>query len=984
MRFKSAILAAALATSLAALAGCSSGDAGGDIIQVGGGNGGGTPPPPTENEDPFPVSDVFNADTKNRLVDAALNDNGTPSASSPDLQNPLYAFSTSSPDLQDAVYALPAADPFFDAVDYIGAFPQDSDDNWTDGWTVFLNGNLAPWKPATEGTLNGAVPAADGSCPTGTTSVGSTTLPAGFSGTMDLCQLERRYATNGQTLALTNDNIYITQPGFPGTYIGNGEGNDLDPSNDVNVTLSIEPGTLILGGSQEAVIVTRGSQIQAVGTAANPIVFSSRKQFDDWRQTGDPDSGFGEWAGLALMGYGQENRCPQVAFTTCDIRAEGDIGYYGGNDDADSSGRVEYALILHAGNDIDGNGNELNLFTLFSVGSGTQLSHIQVHRGLDDGIEFFGGTASIKYAVITDADDDSLDWGQGWRGNAQFIAVRQSPQSADKIIEADNDADNNTAMPISAPTIANMTAIGFLNSQTGGAGVQLRRGTFAKIYNSIFAGPRNYCLRVETAAGGAALTNGNSVIENSIVYCPDSTEFSGSSGVTAAEVESWFNAGANNRVLNANLQANLVPNPVEGGSSAAGSLVANNYIGAFAQDTADTWASGWTVGLNGNATVWRPATAGTLAGGTPVADGTCPAGTTVLGAQDLPAAFSGQMDLCQLPRRFETDGEVISLTNDNIYALADGFPGTYLGNGERQLADGETPVSVTLRIEQGSLILGGNQEALIVTRGSTIEARGEPENPIVMTSDQQFNDWVGGSDGDAGRGEWAGLALMGFARENQCPASGVCNVRAEGDIGFYGGSNDNESSGILRYVVVQHAGNDIDGNGNELNGISFFGTGSSTRVSFVQSHKGLDDGIEFFGGTTFMDHAVITDAADDSLDWGQGWRGGAQFVVVKQASDQGERGIEADNDGDNPQAEPVSEPALANLTFVGSPTTSPDQTTQGILLRRGTGASITNSIIANFEQCFDMDDNATFTRYEENRISLENIVMSCGTNFVEE
>ncbi|HSN72377.1 MAG TPA: hypothetical protein VLT59_12765, partial [Steroidobacteraceae bacterium] len=528
MRSKSAILAAALAASLAALAGCSSGDAGGDIIQVGGGNGGGGTPPPSTNDDPFPVSDVFNAGSNNRLIDPVLNSNGTPSASSPDLQNPSFAFSTSSPDLQDPAFALPANDPFFTPVDYIGAFPQDTDDNWTEGWTVFLNGNLAPWKPATEGTLNGAVPNANGACPAGTIDVGNTTLPGGFSGTMDICQLERRYTTD---VTLTNDNVYILQSGFPGTYIGNGEANDLDPSNDLNVTLTIEPGTLVLGSEQEALIVTRGSQIQAVGTAANPIVFSSRKQFDDWRQTGDPDSGFGEWAGLALMGYGQENRCPQVAFTECDIRAEGDIGYYGGNDDADSSGRIEYALVLHAGNDIDGNGNELNLFTLFGVGSGTQLSHIQVHRGLDDGIEFFGGTASIKYAVITDADDDSLDWGQGWRGNAQFVAIRQSPQSADKLIEADNDADNNTAIPISAPTIANLTAVGFLNpAQSGSAGVQLRRGTFAKIYNSIVTVSRNYCLRVETAAGGAALTSGDSVIANSILFCPDSTEFAGSSG----------------------------------------------------------------------------------------------------------------------------------------------------------------------------------------------------------------------------------------------------------------------------------------------------------------------------------------------------------------------------------------------------------------------------------------------------------------------
>jgi len=152
----------------------------------------------------------------------------------------------------------------------------------------------------------------------------------------------------------------------------------------------------------------------------------------------------------------------------------------------------------------------------------------------------------------------------------------------------------------------------------------------------------------------------------------------------------------------------------------------------------------------------------------------------------------------------------------------------------------------------------------------------------------------------------------------------------------------------------------------------------------VQAHQGLDDGMEHFGGATFMDHVVITSAADDSLDWGQGWRGGAQFVVVKQADDDGERGIEADNDEDNPQAEPVSEPVLANMTLFGEPVTDPAKTTQGVLLRRGTGATITNSIITNFEQCFDMDGSATFTRYEEGRISLNNIVMTCETNFVEE
>jgi hypothetical protein len=278
------------------------------------------------------------------------------------------------------------------------------------------------------------------------------------------------------------------------------------------------------------------------------------------------------------------------------------------------------------------------------------------------------------------------------------------------------------------------------------------------------------------------------------------------------------------------------------------------------------------------------------------------------------------------------------------------------------------------------LILGDLQEALIITRGSRIEAVGTEEDPIVMTSRPQFEAWVAGGDGSSGRGEWAGLALMGYAVSNECGSP--CDVNAEGNIGAYGGSDDDDSSGELRYVVIAHTGNDIDGNGNELQGLSMFATGRNTEVGFIQSHNSDDDGIEFFGSTQFVDHIVLTGAADDSFDWGQGWTGGAQFVVVKQAEDDGERGIEADNDGDSNDATPISRPTLANFTMLG--TSSSDQkTTQGILLRVGTGAEIWNFTITGFERCFDIDDEATFSRFPDDLL-VRNTVLSCDVNFVEE
>ena len=171
--------------------------------------------------------------------------------------------------------------------------------------------------------------------------------------------------------------------------------------------------------------------------------------------------------------------------------------------------------------------------------------------------------------------------------------------------------------------------------------------------------------------------------------------------------------------------------------------------------------------------------------------------------------------------------------------------------------------------------------------------------------------------------------------------------------------------------------------GNELNGLTLFATGSGTRVSYVQVHLGLDDGVEHFGATDFMDHIVITDAADDSFDWGQGYRGGAQFVVIRQASDDADRAASRPTmTATRPNAEPISGPTLANFTMIG--TEHGGANTIGVLLRRGTGAFMWNSVITGFNRCVDFDNEATFGRYDAGAIGFRNNVVSCATNFDEE
>jgi len=961
--------------------------------QPSGGNG-------SQLTDPYSVQSFFNAGRNNRVLTGLnLNTNGIPGVNSPELQGATYRFSGSSPELQGSAYvtgfAQSSLDMGFVDVNYIGAFPQndDSAQGWAEGWTIDVQGNASVWEPASEGTLAGQSPQADSQCPAGTTDVDNVNLLAatGVTGQMDVCQLQRRYSTDGSTITLTNDNIYRLASGFPGTYIGNGDANLGTPNAPemVDVTLTIEPGTLILGSPGEALIITRGATINAVGTSRDPIVMTSKAQFDRWIGGGSAVSGRGEWAGLALMGQAGSNECGNP----CNVDAEGGIGRYGGTNDADNSGRLEYVVIRHAGNDIDGNGNELNGLTFFATGSGTRASHVQVHNGLDDGVEHFGGTTFIDHIVLTGNGDDSFDWGQGYRGGAQFVFIRLSSDDGERGIEADNDSDAPNAIPRSAPVLANFTIVGSERGPRDTDGVLFRRGTGAELHNSIVTGFLDSCLDIDGDAT-AALFSTSLQVRNSVFWCPDSEIFeSGDNDVTSASIQAWVGApNGGNRIIDPNLQPNGNPNPVSG-SDADNNFMSTDYIGAFDPESEDNWTDPWTVSLNGNTSIWKPAIYN------PQADGNCPAGTTDEGDQNTPTADGegnaieatriGTMDLCRLARRYDTNDTTMTLTNDNIYLLASGFPGTHIGNGERELQADTAVSSVTLKIEPGTLILGSPEEALIITRGSRIEASGTSTDPIVMTSKAQFDNWVGTGDATSGRGEWAGLALMGRARSNECGTP--CNVDAEGGIGRYGGTDDSDSSGRLRYVVIRHAGNDIDGNGNELNGLTFFATGSGTRASYIQVHKGLDDGMEHFGSTDFIHHIVLTDNGDDSFDWGQGYTGGAQFIIVRQAADRADRGIEADNDSDAPNAPPISSPTLANMTLIGTLEGGETRTTQGILFRRGTGAKVWNSIATGFNVCLDIDDAATFTRAGDNApnelsgdLVFNNSILSCEQNFQEE
>ena len=230
--------------------------------------------------------------------------------------------------------------------------------------------------------------------------------------------------------------------------------------------------------------------------------------------------------------------------------------------------------------------------------------------------------------------------------------------------------------------------------------------------------------------------------------------------------------------------------------------------------------------------------------------------------------------------------------------------------------------------------------AIVVERGGKIHAVGEECAPIIITTDS--------GPGTMTRGQCGGIVINGYAQTNVVNSCAGDSASSEGGaVGYYGGNDDNDGSGILRYVRVEYAGKEITPN-NELNSFTFNAVGENTHVDFCQAHRGADDGFEWFGGKTRATHLVATDGTDDGLDSQLGSRCRVQFAVVRTSPEQapslsqfGERGIEADNNEfghDQVQCAGRSYMQVANVTFIGDKRAGAAYpgSTQGVELRRGT------------------------------------------------
>ncbi|MEM9233389.1 MAG: hypothetical protein AAGA69_04025 [Pseudomonadota bacterium] len=770
-------------------------------------------------------------------------------------------------------------------------------------------------------------------CPTGTS---ETTRTLGAK-QITACEITGSRVVGNLTIG-GDGNVYSIAPG---TSLSIGD-NLISNATGTPGTLTILPGTILFGADSEStLVVSPGSQIIADGTITDPIIMTSANDLFDADRS-DAEGGDltaleavndglsagsatarGEWGGLVINGLAPINACPGITGGTaaCTKEGEGFSGLFGGDQPTDDSGILDYVRVQFPGNNFSTT-NELNGIAFQGVGSGTQVTNVQVHNSSDDGVEFFGGTVSVSNLVLTGNGDDSMDWTDGWSGSAQFVVIVHTDGDADNGFEGDNFGDDADATPQSTPVVSNFTIIGLPSDPEGESddGMELRAGTGGTFLNGIVAnmGEKGLDYTAEGSLTGPTL---------------DSTIFAGNSGRqvdTDAETQALFNGGANNRENAANSLDGLFTGNIEEATTPTAltdprlDAAGGSHVGAFAYNVraiSESFLDRWTLQAP------LPASQG---------DG-CPTGTSESPADAGLVAARTESRVCTLTGVIETD---VTLTRGNLYKLVGA---TFVGRD----IDQPGGVSAQLRIDAGVTVYGADSESyLVATRGSQLFVNGTQESPVVMTALADIQGTATATD----RGLWGGLVLNGRAPINACPGitggTSDCVKDGEGFSGLFGGTESGDSSGSLTYLQVRYPGNNFSTT-NELNGIAFQGVGNGTVVDYVEVYNSSDDGVEFFGGTVNASHLVLIGNGDDSLDWTDGWTGNVQFVIIGHTDGDADNGFEGDNFGDDADATPQSTPTIANYTIIGLPSDAEGESDDGMELRAGTAGEFYNGIVVN-------------------------------------
>ncbi len=367
-------------------------------------------------------------------------------------------------------------------------------------------------------------------------------------------------------------------------------------------TLTIRSGVKVIGEQGSALVVVRGARLESRGTEFEPVVFTSARPEGE-RLPGD-------WGGVALLGRAEINQANGVLEGLTDASRAG----FGGTEDDWSCGVLEFTRIEFAGFALKLD-EELNGLTLGGCGSGTIVDHVQVHYGQDDGIEVFGGSVDLKNVVITRAQDDSLDWDRGWRGDAQFIAIQQDVEG-DNGLECDNWKEDNAAAPRSAPRLYNLTLIGSGDPAGSQRGATFKEGTAGTIRNAIFSNHPVESIDIKGASTVEQLQSEALSVRNSLFFAagatgdhffPTLTDESTDDDDEGFDEAAYFMASTQSNVFAIDPQISGASDPAAPGWVPMATLAdigvtppgdgffneAATYVGAFAPGTT-AWTENWT------------------------------------------------------------------------------------------------------------------------------------------------------------------------------------------------------------------------------------------------------------------------------------------------------------------------------------------------------------------------------------------------------
>jgi len=749
-----------------------------------------------------------------------------------------------------------------------------------------------------------------------------------------------------------------------------------------NANLTIEPGTIVKGTNDTtqfgSLFVCQGGKLFAQGTPDRPIIFTSTADnigtTNAWPNLGIYDRGL--WGGIVLLGNSTLNSAVDATGNGSspkydvyeglpDTAINGqNVHRFGGNNEADSSGVMRYVSIRHGGKRLESN-KEINGLSLCGVGSSTVVEFVEAYAIADDGFEFFGGTVNTRYLVSAFNDDDAFDADQGYRGLNQFWFGIQEHGAKDSGFEIDGDAPNTGLLPTSQWKVWNATVLGSgaANGQGSGNAFTIREFAAPSFHNGIFGDFARRGISIDANAG-THIATGALDIANNIFFAFGTSDTVTNIGITANAQAFLSDAAKTNLIVSPQLagisrinDGGLDPRPLAGSPALnpanvkavtpGGFIVPTDYLGAFGPD--NLWIAKWTtlsqygiIRPNGNLGQNIVTISGSLTG-------------------------------------------TNNWSRTNIYHLVGKV---YVEN------------NAVLNIEPGTIVKGTNDTTafgcLFVTRGGKLFARGTAQNPIIFTSTADnigtTNVWP--NLGIYDRGLWGGIVLLGNSTLNSAVDAtgngsspkydvyeGLPDTAINGqNVHRFGGNNEADSSGVMRYVSIRHGGKRLESN-KEINGLSLCGVGSGTVIEFIEAYAIADDGFEFFGGTVNTKWLVSAFNDDDAFDADQGYRGLNQFWFGIQEHGAKDSGFEIDGDAPNTGLLPTSEWKIWNATVLGSGAANGQGSGNAFTIREFASPAFINGIFGDFaRRGVSIDANAG-THIASGKLDFQNnIFFGFGTS----